>query len=231
MTSASKQSSTFWDNRLQGIQHLTPFWWVCWILCCARTILYLTKLFIARFLALRWMHVAPLPTPTSFWGGGRRHTCTHRSCFRGMSKDGRFIEDVLFFWAGPKDTCQRFLRTFNNNDLWISLTSTLSLEMVDFLDLKVRFHDGKITTCLLRKDHWQPVTFNSFHLNHLKRGIPKGQFLRLRRNCLDDKDFREAAADLMERFLTREYPRKVISGAFEIARHSRREDLLIPNPV
>lgn len=47
--------------------------------------------------------------------------------------------------------------------------------------------------------------FSSFHSKHLRKGIPKGQFLRIRRNCSDEKDFKETAANLTDRFCTRGY--------------------------
>lgn len=50
----------------------------------------------------------------------------------------------------------------------------------------------------------------------------------MRRNCSENTDFREAAADLTERFHCRGYPRKIIGKAFEVARTSTREDLLKP---
>lgn len=144
----------------------------------------------------------------------------------------RFIDDILFFWVGPADLCQEFLQTLNQNNLRISLTSKVSSEVVEFLDLKVRIQNGKIHTSLYRKETATNslLHFSSFHPHHLRKGIPKGQFLRLRRNCSEPQDFREAAADLTQRFRARHYPRKIISEAFETSRQSKREELLAPKP-
>lgn len=71
-------------------------------------------------------------------------------------------------------------------------------------------------------------SFLSFHPEHLRKGIPKGQFLRVRRNCSDDNDFKTEAADLTRRFQARGYPRKIISQAFCVAKNTPRQDLLQP---
>lgn len=47
---------------------------------------------------------------------------------------------------------------------------------------------------------------HQLHPEHLRKGIPKGQFLRVRRNCSDDNDFKMEAADLTRRFQARGYP-------------------------
>lgn len=73
-------------------------------------------------------------------------------------------------------------------------------------------------------------SFLSFHPEHLRKGIPKGQFLRVRRNCTNDSDFKEEAADLTRRFQARGYPRKTISKAYITAKNTPRKDLLTPKP-
>lgn len=50
----------------------------------------------------------------------------------------------------------------------------------------------------------------------------------MRRNCSETIDFREAAADLTERFRNRGYPRKLVGEAFQVANRSSRENLLTP---
>lgn len=65
--------------------------------------------------------------------------------------------------------------------------------------------------------------FSSFHPFHLKKGLPTGQFLQVRRNCIDFHDFRKNAWDLSTRLHER-----IISKAFQRAKTSNREDL--PSP-
>ncbi|XP_056386298.1 uncharacterized protein LOC130282273 [Hyla sarda] len=102
--------------------------------------------------------------------------------------------------------------------------------MVDFLDLKLIRNGNQITTSLHRKETAtnNVLHFGSFHPGHTRRGIPTGQFLRLRCNCSQMEDFKKHARDLTERLRVRGYPRKVISKAFQKALHSERNDLLKP---
>ncbi|XP_069609775.1 uncharacterized protein [Ranitomeya imitator] len=111
-----------------------------------------------------------------------------------------------------------------------ALYTNIEHKQVDFLDLRVSMDQNRIVTTLFRK---QTATnnllhFESFHPSHLRRGIPKGQFLRLRRNCTRTEDFCMEARQLTNRFRERGYPKKIISGAFEFSRTRTREEALQP---
>ncbi|XP_072007089.1 uncharacterized protein [Engystomops pustulosus] len=140
----------------------------------------------------------------------------------------RYIDDILLLWTGSSEDCVGFISELNNNPWNIKLTSTLSTTTVDFLDISISYNHPTLTTSLFRK---QTATnnllhFSSFHPRHLKNGIPTGQFLRLKRNCSDQSDFRRHARELTHRFQERGYPQKIISGAFTRAKLSERKDLL-----
>ncbi|OCT78250.1 hypothetical protein XELAEV_18029359mg [Xenopus laevis] len=78
---------------------------------------------------------------------------------------------------------------------------------------------SKINTSIFRK----PCSGNtllhasSCHPRRLIEGIPVGQFLRLCRNCSNNKDFGKQARDMRERFLERGYKQKTIQKAFQRA--------------
>lgn len=97
----------------------------------------------------------------------------------------------------------------------------MSQSAVDFLDLTIEIKDGRLLTTLF----WKPTStysllhFQSFHPPHIKKGIPTGQFLRIRRNCTHAKD-------LTKRFQERNYPRPLLSQAYRHAKDSERKDLL-----
>ncbi|XP_069609793.1 uncharacterized protein [Ranitomeya imitator] len=142
----------------------------------------------------------------------------------------RFIDDIIIIWSGTSDELGAFIEELNNNCWNIKLTTTFSTISVDFLDLRVSMDQNRIVTTLFRK---QTATnnllhFESFHPSHLRRGIPKGQFLRLRRNCTRTEDFCMEARQLTNRFRERGYPKKIISGAFEFSRTRTREEALQP---
>ncbi|XP_077129882.1 uncharacterized protein LOC143785095 [Ranitomeya variabilis] len=96
------------------------------------------------------------------------------------------------------------------------------------LDLQLKIDHNRIITTLYRKRTATNnlLHFDSFHPMHLKRGIPKGQFLRLRRNCSRTEDFLEESRHLTNRFREQGYPRRTISKAFESSRERTREEAL-----
>lgn len=140
----------------------------------------------------------------------------------------RFIDDIVFMWLGPKQDCLGFITSLNNNSFNIFLTATISDSSVDFLDLSLCLQHNKIITRLHRKKTATNslLHYSSHHPMHLKRGIPVGQFLRVRRNCSDTGDFISNAQDLTRRFINRSYPKWVVSQAFQRARGSDRKELL-----
>ncbi|KAM4035090.1 uncharacterized protein ACNLHF_021773 [Anomaloglossus baeobatrachus] len=86
----------------------------------------------------------------------------------------------------------------------------------DFLDLKLSLETSRIVTDLFRKPTSTNsfLHYSSFHPQHLRNGIPKGQFLRLRRNCSNDVDFHAQSQELTRRFQARGYPKKKPRGYF-----------------
>ncbi|XP_069618482.1 uncharacterized protein [Ranitomeya imitator] len=111
-----------------------------------------------------------------------------------------------------------------------ALYTNIEHQQVDFLDLKLSIDQNRITTTLFRKQTASNnlLHFESFHPAHLRKGIPKGQFLRLRRNCSRREDFLTESRHLTNRFRERGYPRRTISGAFEFSKGKTREEALRP---
>lgn len=71
------------------------------------------------------------------------------------------------------------------------------------------------------------LQYSSFHPQHLKKGIQYGQYVRLRRNGTELDDFKKHAKELMEHFLCRGYPKKLLSQAYTKALRLDRKTLLI----
>ncbi|XP_069591607.1 uncharacterized protein [Ranitomeya imitator] len=90
--------------------------------------------------------------------------------------------------------------------------------------------DNRIITNLHRKETATNslLHYDSAHPIHLRNSIPKGQFLRVKRNCSTEEDFRAESKKLTDRFQTRGYPRKVISRAFQHSQQCEREEILKP---
>ncbi|XP_071972647.1 uncharacterized protein [Engystomops pustulosus] len=100
--------------------------------------------------------------------------------------------------------------------------------MVALLSLKITKSNGGLITNLYRKKTATNslLHHSSFHPDHLKTGIPVGQFIQIKRNCTLQEDFHKNASELTGRLRNRGYPRKTISNAYIRARDWRREDLL-----
>ncbi|CAJ0929934.1 unnamed protein product [Ranitomeya imitator] len=142
----------------------------------------------------------------------------------------RFIDDIFFIWSGTQDELGTFINSLNDNAFNIFLTSTHSPSLVCFLDLNIVCQEGVISTCLYRKPTATNTVleYHSFHPPHTKRGVPVGQFLRTRRNCTQDGDFRKEAQDLTLRLKRRAYPNKCISQAYQRARLQSQASVLKP---
>lgn len=71
--------------------------------------------------------------------------------------------------------------------------------------------------------HW-----DSSHPLSLKRGIPYGQYLRIRRNCSTRQEFIKQSKDLRKRFLQKGYPDSVLRRAYRKALEKDSPSLLLP---
>lgn len=145
----------------------------------------------------------------------------------------RYIDDVFLLWTGTLQDLEALLARLNDNCIGLKFTYEYNTVSLPFLDVAItKSGDGKLYTTIYRK----PTSTNSLlrwescHPEPLKRGIPKGQYLRLRRNCSTLEEYHKQAKDLQERFLDRGYPRKPLKKAYQFARAQNRETLLVPKP-
>ena len=119
----------------------------------------------------------------------------------------RFIDDILIIWDGDKESLIDFGFYLNSNDKNIKLTWELSDEKINFLDLEITKEGTKLVT----QTHFKTVDRNSYlpldscHHNPWLENIPKGQLLRLRRNCTKTNVFLEQADFIGKRFIEKGY--------------------------
>ncbi|XP_069624016.1 uncharacterized protein [Ranitomeya imitator] len=131
----------------------------------------------------------------------------------------QLVEDLVI----PDGT---LLVTMDVESLYTSIVHQAD-QTIEFLDIRLSIEQSSIVCTLYRK----PTSTNSllhytsFHPQHLKNGIPKGQFLRLKRNCSKETEFVQQSRDLSERFKRRGYPQKNISRAYQYARQQDRKNL------
>lgn len=99
-----------------------------------------------------------------------------------------------------------------------------------FLDLKLKIHEGGILTSTFFKptDRNGYVPITSCHHSNWLKAIPKGQFIRLRRNCTRIADYYQQAELLKIRFLQKGYNKKKLEEAIEEVGAMERSTLLQP---
>ncbi|OCT99589.1 hypothetical protein XELAEV_18005372mg [Xenopus laevis] len=103
---------------------------------------------------------------------------------------------------------------------------------LNFLDIRIyRDFNNDVQTTVFRKD---TATNNllhakSQHSSTLIRGIPTGQYLRVKRICSTQTEFKKEADKLYQRFKQRGYSHNSLKTAYKRALEADRNQLLIPN--
>ncbi|XP_077342840.1 uncharacterized protein LOC143987733 [Lithobates pipiens] len=129
----------------------------------------------------------------------------------------RYIDDLIFIWAGTRSSLTDFLAELNNNTSHINLTSEISAENINFLDVNIHRHGERLET----KAYFKPTDANSYlpmqsgHHPAWLKNIPKGQVTRIRRNCSNDNDFYSQANIIKEKFLEKGYCDKQLDKVIE----------------
>ena len=105
----------------------------------------------------------------------------------------RYTDDIFFIWTHGEEKLKTFLKRLDTFDPSSKFTHELSKETLPFLDLKVKFSKGKISTDLYVKDtnRYQYLHYTSSHPNHTKRSIVYSQALRIKKICSEEKDFEQ----------------------------------------
>lgn len=142
----------------------------------------------------------------------------------------RFIDDVLLLWQGSVESLEGFLSELNENSRNIRLTFTYDLNEISFLDLLIRIDGDHLSTKTFLKATAANTLLEatSHHPKSLVRGIPTGQFLRIRRNCSLDQDYQAESKQLYKRFRERGYPHRSLKNSRKRASAIHRKELLIP---
>ena len=124
----------------------------------------------------------------------------------------RYIDDLFFIWTHGEEKLQLFLRDLNNYNPHIKFTYEFHKEHISFLDFKVSFCDGKLTTDMHVKptDRHQYLRYTSAHPNHTKRSIVYSQALRFSRICSYKNAFEKHLEEMKSWFRVRGYPDNLV---------------------
>ena len=143
----------------------------------------------------------------------------------------RFIDDTTGTTIMPQPDLEKFLDAFGSFHPAIKVVTEISEISLDTLDVIAKVKEnGTLATTVFYKptDSHSYVPYSSHHPKACLDSIPYSQFLRLRRICSEDDDFKEQCSKMAGFFLAREYPRSVVERALVKASRVSRASSLIP---
>jgi hypothetical protein len=124
----------------------------------------------------------------------------------------RYRDDILFAWTDTVENLHQFETEANSIHASLKFEQTRSLESIDFLDLTIfkgkRFaQTGILDTKIYTKptNRFQYLYRTSSHKESTFKAFLKGELIRARRNCSDDKDLSEYIEKFRSRILVRGY--------------------------
>ena len=140
----------------------------------------------------------------------------------------RFIDNIFFIWPHGQGELDSFINHLNGVHETIKFTAETSQSAVNFLDTVISVdEDLKIETSLYVKptDTAGYLHYQSSHPRHCIKGIPYGQFLRIRRICSTEESFVRHCVDKGRHFVRRGYPPLMVADAFNKASKKPRASL------
>ena len=152
---------------------------------------------------------------------GIKFVPTYDSIF--MDKWFQYTDDV--FWTHDKGKLEESLKDFNNYQSNIKFTHEFNKESIPFLNLKVSFSGGQLTTDLHIKstDKHQCLHYTSSHPDHTKSSIVFRHALRVSRICSNKTDFERHLDDLKSWFQARGYPKHLVQKEMNKVRFNRQK--------
>ena len=139
----------------------------------------------------------------------------------------RYIDDIFMIWTGTPEELTSFASEINQVHPSIKFTFENSLTEINFLDTTVYRQNYQLLTKVYRKptDRSMYLHSNSYHPSNLKRNIPYGQALRMKKICSEDAEFQKAILS-MEKASDRGYMKDNLKNQFDRACSKQRQDLL-----
>ena len=143
----------------------------------------------------------------------------------------RYIDDMTGCTVIGRSDLDKFLHAFGTFHHAVELVSEVSEVSLDTLDVIASVNvDGTLSTTIYYKptDSHSYVHYDSNHPRPCLDSIPYSQFLRLRRICSDNDDFRSQCEKMSNFFRARSYPEQVLQRALERVNTVTREQSLTP---
>ena len=144
----------------------------------------------------------------------------------------RFIDDIFFIWISTEENLKKFFEYINSVHPSIKFTFEYSQTEINFLDVTVRKDkDGMLSTDLYRKavDTHSYLNRKSCHPEHTKASIPYSQFMRARRICSNDQEFKKRIIEQRYHFENCGYNKKGLDKIIRDVIDKSQEDALKKN--
>ena len=143
---------------------------------------------------------------------------------------GRYIDDCLIITSMRERNLSKFIGFANSFHPTIKFTFETSPSEIDFLDIKIKLTEDKcLSTSVFYKStaSHSYLDYGSSHSLSTRNNIPFSQFLRLRKLCSDEADFRSQADCMADWFRARHYPEQIIMDALLKASLLQRDSTLV----
>ena len=173
---------------------------------------------------------------------GKNYACTYMGKWEEevqekFEKDGGtrpkmwfpFVDDIWGVWRGSKEDFEKFVEVCNGHEERIKVTIDVCEHEAIFLDVKVtKTEEGQIKSELYVKptDRTRYLHKDSDHPKHVKEGIAKGQFRRLRRICSKDEDYWRYGRQIEEKLTSRGYGKNQVKQQMKEAFKMERSEAL-----
>ena len=141
----------------------------------------------------------------------------------------RYIDDIWGVWLHGEQELRIFHDLANHIHPNIKVDLRVSDACIDFLDVKVHLSgSGEVSTDLHIKstDARAYLHYTSDHPLCMKRAIPKGLGIRLKRICSKQQDYHTHREKLVNRLVDRGYPRREVVTELAKVDRMKRHDLL-----
>ena len=148
----------------------------------------------------------------------------------------RYIDDIFSLWRTDRKEIDEFIALANRHHPSIKFTAELSDKEINFLDTTVykgeRFHNQgilDIRTHFKPTETFQYTHFSSCNPHGVRKGLIKGEALRLLRTNSSAKSFYENIYNLKKRLHTRGYPHNLIEKITSEVKFTKQKSALQKN--
>ena len=145
----------------------------------------------------------------------------------------RYIDDIFIIWKGTKGEFEKFIKDLNSKHATIKFEYEISKKEINFLDTTVFISTNNVIKTRLYKkktDIHNYLHRRSAHPEKLKKTIPYGQALRVRRICTENEDLHRNCIEMKEDFIRRGYHEREVVTQIQKAKELPRETALTSKP-